>query len=71
MTPKLTPLPPCTAVPAGLFTTSSASSSNTTGSSSGGAVFVERWASRIGGTRTRSPGCKRYVASTRRLLTLT
>ena len=72
MTPKLTPLPPCTATPAGLSMASSQSSSNSTGNSRGGTgAAAARSATRTGGTRTSSPACTRVSAAARPLLTRT
>ena len=63
MTPKLTPLPPCTAMPAGLSSTSSLSSSYTMArlscspSAVPGRAGSPGGATRTGGMRMRSPSC--------------
>ena len=63
ITPKLTPLPPCTATPAGLSMTSSASSSNRIGNPGsrprGRPARRPARAVRTGGMRIRSPACSR------------
>ena len=61
ITPKLTPLPPCTATPEGLSMTSSAASSYTIGNSAGFAVIWRCRATRTGGRRTLSPGLQAIV----------
>ncbi|SUB32199.1 Uncharacterised protein [Neisseria gonorrhoeae] len=64
ITPKLTPLPPCTATPEGLLTTSSASSSYTTSNARAGTAArlsdgISFSATRTGGIRTVSPSAIR------------
>ena len=72
MTPKLSPLPPWTATPAGLSMQISASSSWTTGNSRPGASGRSlRSATRTGGMRTSSPSARRVSAAARPLLTRT
>ncbi|KAG0737573.1 hypothetical protein G6F57_022709 [Rhizopus arrhizus] len=60
ITPNDTPLPPCTATPAGLSTTSKASSSNTIGNSAPGTGRgLPGSGNRRGGMRTISPSTMR------------
>ena len=69
ITPCATPLPPCTARPAGLSMATSASSSRRMGSLKCGAgTGSPRAATRTGGTRMRSPAAIRSEAATRLLL---
>src|SRR6218665_885109 len=72
ITPKLTPLPPCTATPAGLSMAIRCSSSQRMGNSRAGAGCSAFWATvsemRSGGRRTMSPACTRGSACARPLL---
>src|SRR6218665_1522130 len=71
ITPKLTPLPPCTATPAGLSMAIRCSSSQRMGNSRAGAGCSAFWATvsemRSGGRRTMSPACTRVSACARPL----